>query len=70
MTSKLTGSGVAEDDVKKTLQFSAINSDFCPKDNFSSFQVFQNFPGSQLLSDIQTFFNEDSPNGRVVHASM
>ena len=24
---------------------------------FSGFQVFQNIPGSQLLSDIQTFFN-------------
>ena len=37
------------------------------------FQVFQNIPGSQLLSDLQTFFclvNSDSParlvNGRTL----
>ena len=30
-------------------------------------QVFQNIPGSQLLSDIQTFFKTDNPGIKIIH---
>ena len=66
MNSKLTGEGEAE--VKKIIVIFTYNQcllsidmktkvvQHVPRINLQVLQVLQNIPGSQLLSDVQTFF--------------